>query len=112
MVALALEVRALTVEEIEIVAGAPGPVGAVIGGVVGGLSGAGSAMASGGSFGSIVGGAVGGAAVGGATGWFIPGGTAGLAAVRGMIHAGQGGLWAGGIAGLVGGASFPKNKLK
>jgi len=99
MTTLALDVRELTVEEIETVAGQVGPAGAAVGAIIGGLSGAGAAAASGGSFGSIVGGAVGGALVGGVTGFFIPGGAAGLAAARGMIQAGQAGLGSGIIAG-------------
>jgi lactobin A/cerein 7B family class IIb bacteriocin len=99
MTALALGVRELTVEEVEEVSGAVGPVGAAVGAVIGGLSAAGATAASQGTVYEISGHAVAGALFGGAMGFFSPGGTAGLAVARSAIRGGQ----AGWFVGLVGG---------
>jgi lactobin A/cerein 7B family class IIb bacteriocin len=79
MTTMVLDVRELTFEEIEEVTGSMGPVGAAVGAVIGGMASAGHAMASVSSPGTIIAAGLAGAAVGGVTGFFVPGGSAGLA---------------------------------
>lgn len=101
MTASVLDMRELTFEEVEEVTGSVGPVGAAVGAVIGGMAAAGNAMASASSTGTIISAGLAGAAVGGVTGWFMPGGSAGLAMARGAIRAGQVGLVEGAVTGGV-----------
>lgn len=101
MTTMVLDVRELTFEEIEEVTGSVGPVGAAVGAVIGGMAGAGTAMASVSSPGTIIAAGLAGAAVGGVTGFFVPGGSAGLAWAHGAIRAGQFGLVEGAVTGGV-----------